>query len=1285
MPRPSFPFRPALILPAILLLAVPPAGHAQTQDAEVAQLQAALAANRGNQAVQQCVEREPAIERYNAAVDSLAHVGDPGHASLFNCSGIGTSWQEVAPAACCSVYERDKSRSGAWNALQACGLRDRILARRPAYVQAVNKCLAASGATTAAVPQPAGPPARSEVLGGLTQQELDLLFARMSLVAWAQSQGLDQVRPQIIGRDAFAVTSSAGLRVLDNAGRERAFPGFLADRVHSGFTVLDDHPWLETVFTTLVNISTSERRSAFIDWVLHGAPGARLDQSRQFIWFDNTFVRLQLGNASLSVIVGEDPDSARQETCTLQRGIRRISSEHSSVRGCINGGGDFIKFSPGGARQGPAGQNVRLELPGALVAADGDYARVVADLAPSGASAVAVVTGRVNVREMTTGQSRMVSRGEAVLILPGTGVSQPARVSADRFAAASRPRIRGSIVLQPGEEWSGQIRLDAGLLPIEARLLYDKPAGGNYVLEVAVNGKPVTDPVLNKMSPMRYADGRNYPYREPNSAKWLLFYSHDYAANNGAAGGGYEVKTDPGQAYRYVWNVASLAGKNAVADVRFRNSSNPPVPLELRLLSAEVDNRYTSVAPLPPAPQPEPAKPRSGWGAVFDTLKDAAREITKPSSTTTGATTPAATPPEAMTSPYATPPAQGQPRLAVFAVERILAHSDFAYPVVVQLQDGSGRPMYPATPLSVTVTTSDVSVVRMYGAGSPGTTSVTLRPADRSGADGLSWESVRVTAANNWVSGRATITATAPGFPAASMTLVTVPTRTQDNRNAPAQTAPAARVTLIVMPPVVEVNRRPVIYMDLVDANGQPTGVDFGPGEWTLTSSNPAVFPTSSSTGRNVVLDPVGPGQAQLTLTSKRPGVAGSSATLTVVAPGGAPVITEYVAPSAAPTSGAPHLAIHAVGQILAHSDFAYPVVVQLQDGSGRPMYPATPLTVTVTSSDVSVVRLYGASAPGTTSVTLRPADRSGADGLSWESVRVAAANNWVSGRATITATAPGFPAASMTLVTVPTRTQDNRNAPAQTAPAARVALTVMPPVVEVNRRPVIYMDLVDANGQPTGVDFGPGDWTLTSSNPAVFPTSSSTGRSVVLDPVGPGQAQLTVTSKRPGVAGSSATLTVVAPGGAPVTTQLDAPHRAIGTAAQPAPAPGGTTGRLADFGDPAPSPGRLSNIVTARAVRNGVAIDITDRFTPDVNPIHVWFRVSGFGFGTTLLSKWTYLGGQQPLVIGTADVVLEPANDWATFNYELAPGKRWPAGEYLVEILLGNSVVGRTTFEVIR
>lgn len=111
--------------------------------------------------------------------------------------------------------------------------------------------------------------------------------------------------------------------------------------------------------------------------------------------------------------------------------------------------------------------------------------------------------------------------------------------------------------------------------------------------------------------------------------------------------------------------------------------------------------------------------------------------------------------------------------------------------------------------------------------------------------------------------------------------------------------------------------------------------------------------------------------------------------------------------------------------------------------------------------------------------------------------------------------------------------------------------------------------------------------------------------------------------------------------------------------------------------------PGRISNIVTARDVQWGSAIGITDTFTPDVNPIHVWFRVSGFAPGTMLTTRWTYFGAQEPMVIGTGELTTAPANDYGTFSYELAAGKRWPAGEYRVEILLGGTVLGSATFLV--
>ena len=881
--------------------------------------------------------------------------------------------------------------------------------------------------------------------------------------AWRNVPTFDQIKAQIIGKDACAITGGPAWSVFDNAGRQRALPGVLADRVQRGFALLNDRAWLQTA---LAGVRGAPGVDEAIAQMARGGP----DATKQFVWFGNTFVRHYLPNASLSTPVGRDVDLAPATATAPRRGqIQLVSSEHSSVRGTCNGGGDFIRFDPNSPRDpasapqivlaawprgGPASDepDVRLELPSAVVTADGGTARVVVDLAPSGAAAVLVIAGNVQVRDATTGSMQRVRGGDAVLVWPGAGVSSPVAASGASLVRAARPRIRGSIVLQPGERWSGPVRLD-GVLPIEARLLYEKPAGGAYALEIAVNGRPLADPPLNKTSPMRYADGRNYPYREPNSARWMLFYSPDYAANNSAAGGGYEVMTDRGEAYRFVWNVAQLLGGQSSAQVQFRNGSDPGGPsLELRLLPAEGADRYTAVPPppsavagtTPPASSGagSEAKKKSGW---LQGLADAAKNALKQPSTTAGGTQPAYPPPATSPEQYGTSAAQGGSHLALYTVSTLLGHGDFNYPLVVQLQDGSGRPMYPAAPLTVTVTSNDPRIVTVYGTDRRPTATLTLRPAEQTGSGGMSWNDVTIIAASASVAGTATITATAPGLPAASVTVTVVPARTSDNRSTPAQTAAPGRVRLTVLPPITETDRVPLASVELLDAQGQPTGIDFGPGAWTLESSNPAVMESYAAAFRyGQMRYPRAPGQTQLTVVSKRPGVTGSTATLTAV----------------------------------------------------------SPRTITTTE---------------------------------------------------------------------------------RVAPPPAVAVAPPPPM--------------------------------------------------------------------------------------------------------PAPAPMGTTGRVvprSDFGEPAVT-GRISNIVTARDVRNGVAVDITDTFPQDVNPIHVWFRIAGFAPGTTLMSRWTYLGGAQPLVIGTAEFTIAPTNDYGTFNYELAEGKRWPAGEYRIEILRGGAVAGSATFMVAR
>ena len=127
------------------------------------------------------------------------------------------------------------------------------------------------------------------------------------------------------------------------------------------------------------------------------------------------------------------------------------------------------------------------------------------------------------------------------------------------------------INLSPGQSWKGTIPA-ASKLSLEGRIVYARPAGGNYLLKLNINGKPVTSPLLNKGQSFKYQDGRTFAYKSGND--WMLFYSADMSANNSAAGGGYQVMTDPGQAYRYSWDVSALSRGSGQMDVEIKNVSD---------------------------------------------------------------------------------------------------------------------------------------------------------------------------------------------------------------------------------------------------------------------------------------------------------------------------------------------------------------------------------------------------------------------------------------------------------------------------------------------------------------------------------------------------------------------------------------------------------------------------------------------------------------------------------------------------------------------------------------
>jgi len=144
-------------------------------------------------------------------------------------------------------------------------------------------------------------------------------------------------------------------------------------------------------------------------------------------------------------------------------------------------------------------------------------------------------------------------------------------------------------------------------LELFGRIDYQKAAGGQFLMEISVNGQPLPGTLLNKGKTFRFADGRSFPYYSqggggsantsfsdgrpftyynPPSPAWLLFYVPNYSTDNTSAGGGYQVMTDVGQAHRYVWDISSLIGNSQTMDVRISNNGfvGPnTLPLEVKL------------------------------------------------------------------------------------------------------------------------------------------------------------------------------------------------------------------------------------------------------------------------------------------------------------------------------------------------------------------------------------------------------------------------------------------------------------------------------------------------------------------------------------------------------------------------------------------------------------------------------------------------------------------------------------------------------------------------------
>lgn len=203
-----------------------------------------------------------------------------------------------------------------------------------------------------------------------------------------------------------------------------------------------------------------------------------------------------------------------------------------------------------------------------------------------------VAAGQATLTVQLTGRPNIAGGSAPLTVVPAAAVVKPQSggqvqppITPPKTSTLPPPLtpIPNEIVLNPGEAWEGDIPVSR-ILDLQARLNYGNVAGANFALAISVNGKPLAGPLLNKAAQFTYKDGRTFPYYSAEVPGWLVMYSPDFSANNGPAGGGYQVMTNPGEAYHYRWDLSAVAGAGPTMHVRIAHAALKAVgPLVIRI------------------------------------------------------------------------------------------------------------------------------------------------------------------------------------------------------------------------------------------------------------------------------------------------------------------------------------------------------------------------------------------------------------------------------------------------------------------------------------------------------------------------------------------------------------------------------------------------------------------------------------------------------------------------------------------------------------------------------
>ncbi len=124
-----------------------------------------------------------------------------------------------------------------------------------------------------------------------------------------------------------------------------------------------------------------------------------------------------------------------------------------------------------------------------------------------------------------------------------------------------------------------------GTLELEARIEKDTVTGTSACMTVFVNGQVIRQNVTNRTMRPKMANGQEEDLLNLGTNAWFALFSPDFTAANTIAGSGFQLTSDPGQAYRYVWNVDAQKGTGTTMAVRIDNAGqgSQQLPLIVRL------------------------------------------------------------------------------------------------------------------------------------------------------------------------------------------------------------------------------------------------------------------------------------------------------------------------------------------------------------------------------------------------------------------------------------------------------------------------------------------------------------------------------------------------------------------------------------------------------------------------------------------------------------------------------------------------------------------------------